>query len=154
MLTGIITMLLFSLLATYDYIYSYDRSTKPISYDRREYLEFYLQAADRSAVDDGLEVTEGVPFSVFACLMNLLGAKRSLTLEFGPSPGGTGGVLINDVSQEMALGNSTYRYEFTIDDGEYREFALRLVPGPGLASLRVAILDGNTALAVREFQMR
>ena len=147
-------MLLFSLLATYDYIYSYDRSTKPISYERMEYVEFYLQGANRSAVDDGLEVTEGVPLSVFACLMNILGAKRSLTLTFGPADGGSGEVPLGDISKDVALGNCTYLYEFIIDDGEYREFALRMVPGPGLASLRFAIMDGKTALAARQFELR
>lgn len=153
-LTGVITILLFSLLAIYDYLYSYEQTMKPISYTRQHYIEFYIQSENRSALDTGPDVEEGRPLRIYACMMNFLGLKKNLTLAFGPAPDGREGKYIKDISLDLALSNTSYRYNFTIDEGQYREFGLSLVPAAESTTLWVAIMDGRSVLAARQCTLR
>jgi hypothetical protein len=153
-LTGVITLLLFSLLAVYDYLYSYEQTMEPISYTRQHYIEFYIQSENRSALDAGLDVEEGRPFIVYACVMNFLGSQKNLTLAFGPAQDTQDGIYLTDLSQDLGLSNSSYRYDLTIKEGQYREFGLSLVPGPAVTTLWVAIQDGHSVLGARHCDLR
>jgi len=154
-LTGLITLLLFSLFAIYDYFYSYEQTKRPIAYERQYYLEFYIQAENRSALDGGLDVEPGEPFVVYACCMNLLGSEKDLTLAFGLAGSGQAEEDIAGLSSDLELRpDVNYTYGFSIDEGQYRELGLSLVPGPESAVLRVAVLDGRSVLAARECVLR
>jgi len=127
---------------------------KPISYDRNHYLEFYIQSDNRSALGTGMDVEEGEPLLVYACLMNFLGLHKNLTLAFGAAMDGQDGRYLTDLSQDLDLSNSSYRYNFTIEEGQYREFGLSLVPGPPVTTLWVAIMEGQSVLGARYCELR
>lgn len=153
-MTGIVTLLLFSLLAIYDYLYSYEQTMKPIVYARQHYIEFYIQSDNRSALDGGIDVEEGRPVLVYACMMNFLGSQKNLTLAFGPAIDYSAMVHLKELAPDQACSNISYGYNFTIDEGQYREFGLSLVPTAESTTLWMAILDGGSVLVTRQCSLR
>ncbi len=76
MLVGLIVILAFSLFALYDFYFSYERSTDPISYENEEYIEFYIYTTK-------VDFVPGEEFNLSVGVANFLGAQKNLTVYWG-----------------------------------------------------------------------
>lgn len=120
-LVGLIAVLVFSLLALYDYHFSYERSEGPISYDRENYFEFYIPTGDGSTLVAGEEVNLTVGMA------NFLGESKNLTLVWGTSLNGTV-VVVESLAYVVEMDvDAVYYYDLSLEDKGTQEIRLILI---------------------------
>ena len=96
LLVGVIAVLAFSLVALYDFYFSYERSTDDIPYMRVYYVEFY-------SWDNTTDFVAGAPFNVTFGVSNYLGEDKDFVVEWGIEENVTLGVREVSVQNQRTV---------------------------------------------------